>query len=257
MGTAIYIRVSTERQEQDGVSLETQRQQLHAYCTFKGLDNIKEYLDVSSARRTNRDNYKRMMDDVKRGFIKDMVILKLDRLTRSIIDLNKVIEELNTLNCGLHSAVESIDSKTASGRMVINLIGTFAQWESESIAERVSINMMTNAKKGKWQSMVPFGYKLNDEQKLEICDVEAPILIEAFDMVIEGNSFSHAQKVISNKYNLNWRNNYLNRKVRTQTIIGNIERNGVITKGTHEPIITERVQQQLIQRLDENTSGRT
>ncbi len=257
MATAIYIRVSTDRQEEKGVSLETQRLQLQAYCTLKGLYDIKEYLDVGSARTTNRVNFKRMIKDVEKGFIKNIIVLKLDRLTRSIIDLNKLVQKLNELECGLHSAVENIDSTTATGRMIINLIGTFAQWESETISERVSTNMMTNAQKGVWQSMVPFGFTLNEEKKLEIKEDEANILKESFDMILDGKSYSYTEKHISSKYNLIWRENYLRRKVRTHTLIGNIERNGEIIENTHHGIISKKEQHQLLQRLKDNTNGRT
>lgn len=257
MATAIYMRVSTDKQEEKGVSLETQKKQLQAYCVLKELKDIKEYLDVGSARTTNRINFKRMMNDVEKGFIKNVVILKLDRLTRSIIDLNKLVSNLNDLGCGLHSAVENIDSTTATGRMIINLIGTFAQWESETISERVSTNMMTNAKKGIWQSTVPFGFYLNNDKRLGINEDEANILKEAFDMILDGKSYSYTERYISNKHNLVWRENYLRRKVRTQTLIGNIERNGEIIENTHDGIISKKEQYQLLQRLENNRNGRT
>src|SRR5699024_5686741 len=130
----------------EGVSLENQKERLNAYCTMKGFKDVKEYLDVGSARTTEkRINFNRMIEDVESGFISNVVILKLDRLTRSLIDLNSLVLKLNENNCQLHSCIENIDTTTASGRMMINLIGTFAQWESETISERVSTNMQTLA----------------------------------------------------------------------------------------------------------------
>src|SRR5690625_5115180 len=257
MATAIYMRVSTEMQEKEGISLETQKEQLHAYCKFKGLKNIKKYTDVGSARTTNRPHFIEMMKEVEKGRISNVVIFRFDRLTRSIIDLNNLVQKLNELDCGLHSAIENIDTKTATGRMIINLIGTFAQWESETISERVTVNMMTNAKKGIWQSTVPFGFKMGKDKRLEINEKEAKILREAFDMIKDRYSLSHTEQYISNKYNLLWRENYLSRKVRTQTLIGNIERNGEIIENTHNGIISKKEQYQLLQRLEENRNGRT
>src|SRR5690625_7108786 len=97
MATTIYIRVYTERQEEKGVSLDTQRERLNAYCTLKGLKDVREYLVVGSARTTNRVSFKRMIKDVEQGFIENIIVLKLDRLTRSIIDLNKLVKKLNDL----------------------------------------------------------------------------------------------------------------------------------------------------------------
>lgn len=257
MGTALYIRVSTEMQEKEGVSLETQQEQLRAYCKFKGLKNIREYVDVGSARTTNRPNFKKMMSDVKSKRISNVVVLKLDRLTRSIVDLNNLIKQLNDIDCALHSAIENIDTKTATGRMIINLIGTFAQWESETISERVTITMMTNAKKGIWQGTVPFGFKMGKDKKLKINEKEAKILREAFDMIKDGYSFTHTEQYISDKYNLKWRENYLRRKVRSESLIGNIKRNDEIIYDTHPAIISKKEQNELIKRLKENTSART
>src|SRR5699024_7195135 len=122
MATAIYMRVSTEKQEEHGVSLEKQKERLKSYCIMKGLKNTKEYVDVGSGRSTDkRESFKRMIKDIKEKRITNVVILKLDRLTRSIIDLNKMIKLLNENECELHSCTENLDSTTASGRMMMNL----------------------------------------------------------------------------------------------------------------------------------------
>src|SRR5699024_263477 len=173
MATAIYLRVSTEKQSDEGVSLHTQKERLNAYCTMKGLTNIKEYLDVGSGRTTEkRTNFNRMMEDVKEGFIDNVVIFKLDRLTRSIMDLNNLVTTLNKKDCTLHSCTENIDTSSASGRMMINLIGTFAQWESETISERVKINMQSLAEQGIWQSAIPYGFRLGEDKRLIIDEKE-------------------------------------------------------------------------------------
>lgn len=257
MGTALYIRVSTEMQEEHGVSLETQEETLEAYCKLKKLTDIRKYIDVGSARTTKRKEFQKMMNHIRQGKIKRVIILRLDRLTRSIVDLNKLIQEFNKYDCELHSATENIDTTSATGRMVINLIATFAQWESETISERVTVNMMTKARKGIWLGPSPFGYSKDKEGRLIINEREANILREAFNMILDGYSYSSTEKYIAEKYNLKWTDNYLRRKVRSQTIIGNIERKSELIVNTHEGIITKGEQKQLIARLEENKSGRT
>lgn len=245
-------------QEEHGISLDTQEDMLEAYCKLKGFKNIKKYIDVGSARNTNRANFQHMMLDIERGKIKRVIIMRLDRLTRSIVDLNKLLQKLKKYNCDLHSATENIDTATATGRMVINLIATFAQWESETISERVIINMMTNARKGKWQGITPFGYYIGEDGRLKIKEDEAKILHEAFDLILkQGYSFTSAEKIIAEKYNLNWYGYHLRRAVRKEYIIGNIYRNGEIIENTHEGIITKRERQKLLERLDVNKSPRT
>src|SRR5690625_7334399 len=96
MATAIYMRVSTEKQEEYGVSLDTQKERLQSYCIMKGLEDTKEYMDVGSGRSTDkRENYKRMIREIKEKRITNGVILQLDRITRSIDDLTKMIRIQN------------------------------------------------------------------------------------------------------------------------------------------------------------------
>lgn len=247
MATAIYIRVSTDRQEKEGVSLDTQKERLIAYCIAKGFGAPKEYMDVGSARTTKkRTNFNRMMEDVKNGFITNIVIFKLDRLTRSIIDLNNLVGELNDIGCHLHSCTENLDTTTASGRMMINLIGTFAQWESETISERVSVNMQTRAEDGLWQSKLPYGFDLGEDKHLKINKKEQAIFIEACELVLKGYSFIKAEDAINMKYNLNWNNGFILGKIRSATTAGNMERNGKVIKNTHPRLINKSMHDKLI-----------
>lgn len=258
MATAIYMRVSTEKQEETGVSLDTQKDRLNAYCTMKGFTNIKEYLDVGSGRTTDkRVSFNHMMEDVENGFISNVVILKLDRLTRSIIDLNNLVSQLNDNDCELHSCTENIDTTTASGRMMMNLIGTFAQWESETISERVIINMQSVAEKGIWQSSVPYGFNLGKDRRLEVNEEEKNILNDAFELVIKGNSFSYAEEKIKSKYNLDWHRGFLLKKVRMESTVGNIYRSGTVIKDTHEPLISKSLRDKLLTIAEERGNPRT
>ncbi len=257
MATAIYIRVSTDMQEEKGVSLDAQREHLTAYCKFSGLENVKEYLDVGSARTTNRPNFMKMIKDLERGLLKDIVIMRLDRLTRSIVDLNQIMELMNRLGCGLHSAVENVNTKTATGRMIANIIGVLAQWESEMTSERVVEGMDFNASLGIWQGTLPFGYDHDENKRLKINEDEAKILHEAFEMILNGNSFSYTDKYISQKYDLKWKDNFLRRKIRSEHILGNIYRKGKVHENTHEALISKSEQKRLLKRLEENTSART
>lgn len=257
MTTAIYMRVSTERQSDEGVSLQTQKERLNAYCTMKGFQSIKEYLDIGSGRTTDkRINFNRMMNDVKSGFINNIVIFKLDRLTRSIMDLSKLVNRLNDKGCALHSCTENIDTTTPSGRMMINLIGTFAQWESETISERVKVNMQSIAEKGIWQSSIPFGFDLGKDKRLIVNKNEQNILLEAFELVFDGNSFTQAENTIINRYGLDWHRGYLLKKVRSASLVGDIYRNGILIENTHEPLMDKYTRDKLLLIANERGNPR-
>lgn len=256
MATAIYTRVSTAKQEEHGVSLNTQLSKLKSYCDFKDLTNLKEYTDVGTGRDTKRDGFTQMMKDIEAGRIKNVVIFRLDRLTRSVSDLNNLLQLFAEYDCGLHSATESLDTSTANGRMMVNLIGVLAQWESETISERVTVNMDSLARQGVWMSSVPYGFYLGDDKRLKIKEDEAAILREAFQLVLQGESLNNAERIIRNKHDVNWSSNYLRRKLRHATTAGNIERKGEIIRGTHEGIITEEEQKTLISIVEGNRTGR-
>lgn len=246
MATAIYMRVSTTKQEDKGVSLETQKNKLHAYCEFKGLTNVKEYLDVGSARNTDRESFKLMVRDVKKGNIKNIVVFKLDRLNRSISDLNNLIQMIEEHGCGLHSATENLDTSSANGRLMVNLIGVIAQWESETISERVVVNMETLASQGVWQSKAPYGFLTGEDRRLEVYEEEAQYLRIAFDLIYKGESASNATRIVNEKYGLGWTMEFLRTKIYSHSLIGNIYRNGVIYENTHQGIITKKEQRKLI-----------
>src|SRR5690625_3755689 len=124
MATAIYMRVSTEKQSDKGESLNTQKEQLYAYCKLKGLSNIKEYVDICSSRTTDkRVNYIRMIDDAQNKFITNIVVFKQYKNTRSIIDLNELVIYINDVECGLHSTQDDINATIAYGSILLNKIG--------------------------------------------------------------------------------------------------------------------------------------
>lgn len=253
MVTAIYERASDEKQDIEGVSIETQHDTIMKFCEYKGYENIKLYTEIRSARSMkNRDQLKQLLEDVKNGRVKRIIIYKLDRLTRSLRDLMNILHKLDQHNCELHSTYESIDTSSPSGRMLVQVLGMIAEWESANTSMRVRNAMQYKAEQGIWQSSVPFGFDLSEDKRLVINDHEANILQEAFQLVFEGSSFSAAEETISNKYGLSWANDYLAKKARFATTIGNMERNGKVIKNTHDGIITEGEQQKLIEILEKN-----
>lgn len=155
----LYIRVSTEHQV-DKNSLKTQEERLISFCQQMGYKIFKVYKDAGlSAKDTNRPALAELMQDIKAGNIDIILVTKLDRITRSIRDLFKLMDFFN--NNGVHftSLSESIDTKTAMGRFFYQLLGLLAQLEREVTAERVATDMRHRAERGKWTGgVVPFGY---------------------------------------------------------------------------------------------------
>jgi DNA invertase Pin-like site-specific DNA recombinase len=134
-----YTRVSTDEQAKEGVSLAAQDAKLNAYAQLYNLQLIAIESDEGvSAKSLDRDGLKRSLARIDRGECDGLLITKLDRLSRSILDWNHLIIDYFGEKPGkkLWSVADSIDTTTASGRMVLNMMMTVAQWERETVIER-------------------------------------------------------------------------------------------------------------------------
>ncbi|PUF85793.1 MULTISPECIES: recombinase family protein [unclassified Geobacillus] len=188
MRTALYIRVSTEDQARDGYSIQMQKEKLHAYCVSQGWDIEGFYIDDGySAKDLERPAMKRMIENIKQGLIDCVLVYRLDRLTRSVLDLHNLLKLFDEHDCKFKSATEVYDTTTATGRMFITFVAALAQWERENTAERVKANMQQMVHEGKYPGgKVNFGYRL-EEKKIVIDEQEAAIVRKMFDLYLEGN----------------------------------------------------------------------
>jgi len=172
-----YIRVSTSEQAQEGLSLAAQEERIRGYCTAKGWRLIRVYRDEGASGKTlDRPGIQSLIRDLKADGIDVVVVVKLDRLTRSVRDLGRLIEDLFD-GRSLASVEESLDSSTANGRMVINLLGTVAQWEREINSERTSAVLRFKRERGEWVGRVPYGFRIEGGRLVE--DPEAMATIRA------------------------------------------------------------------------------
>jgi site-specific DNA recombinase len=132
-----YTRVSTTEQATDGVSLAAQQAKIQAYAVVKDwtvVDIIRD--EGASAKSLQRPGLARLLQLVKAGAVAAVVVSKLDRLTRSVKDLNSLVELFDKKGVALVSLQESLDATTAPGRLMMNLLASVSQWEREVIGER-------------------------------------------------------------------------------------------------------------------------
>ena len=148
--TGIYVRVSTEEQAQEGYSIRAQEQKLRDYAKIKEWPIYKIYIDegISGKNITARPAVTEMIDDIEKGRVKNVLVYKIDRLTRSTADLLYLINLFNDYDCAFNSLNESIDTQSATGRMFIKIIGIFAEFERENISERVRLGFERKAREG-------------------------------------------------------------------------------------------------------------
>lgn len=153
-----YIRVSTEEQAVSGFSLMAQRERLEQFARSQGWTLAKVYEDDGfSAKDTNRPALQRLLADAQPGEV--VLAYKLDRLTRSVMDLYELMQTFDKRGLLFKSATEEFNTTTSHGRLMITLVAVLAQWERETIAERVKMGRQKKATSGEWPGgPIPFGY---------------------------------------------------------------------------------------------------
>ncbi len=163
-----YIRVSTDEQSREGLSLTLQEAKIRGYCELFGLELVRIDRDAGvSAKSLDRDGLASVLDDLRRGRVGGLVIYKLDRLTRSLGDWSNLIDELFSKAAGrrLHSVEEKIDTGTASGLLVLDVLMSVAQWERRIIAERTADALQGKISRGERCGRIRFGYTLAADGK--------------------------------------------------------------------------------------------
>lgn len=157
-----YLRVSTDKQADEGVSLEAQRAKLEAYASLYDLDLVAVEVDAgASAKSLDRPALGRALAGLRAGRADALLVVKLDRLTRSVRDLGELLD--GYFGAGqpfaLLSVADQIDTRTAAGRMVLNILTSVAQWEREAIGERTAAAMQHKAAQGEYcGGQVPYGF---------------------------------------------------------------------------------------------------
>lgn len=163
-----YVRVSTEEQARGGSSMDAQELKIRAYCALYELELIDIIRDPGeSGKNLERPGVQALLEELRRKRVDGIVIAKLDRLTRSIRDWADLIEEFFSEKAGrrLFSVNDSIDTRSASGRLVLNVLMTVAQWEREIIGERTHETLQSKIARGERCGKVRFGFDLAADGK--------------------------------------------------------------------------------------------
>jgi site-specific DNA recombinase len=188
---ALYCRVSTDEQAREGVSLDEQQERLKAYCRAMGWsEHVQVFVDDGfSAKDLDRPELKRLLRAVRSGSISRIMVTKLDRMSRRLLDLLNLIDLFQDYEVSFVSISESFDTNTPSGRLTLQVLGAVAEFERERIRERVFENMFHAAGTGKWLTQSPYGYDLVDKL-LVINESEAEIVKRVYDLYLnEGLGF--------------------------------------------------------------------
>lgn len=205
----LYMRVSTEDQAREGFSLPEQKERLEIFCRFKGYEIVDYYTDAGISAKTGnlRPEFERLKEDIKNKKINTIVALKLDRITRSIFDWEKLMTFLDENGAYLDCANDEINTTNANGKMVSRLLMSVSQNEIERTSERTKIGLAGAIKQGHIPNQAPLGYK-HEDKRLVIDYSTKDVVERIFDLYYNGYSYQKISNLLNSEKVLgktNWR----------------------------------------------------
>ena len=184
-----YIRVSTEMQAEGGVSLDAQRSSISQYCQLYELDLVDIEADEGLSGKTlDRPALERAFQRMEDGEAEMLVIVKLDRLTRSVKDLGTLLDSHFRSEFSLLSVADKIDTSTAAGRLVLNVLASVSEWEREAIGERTSAALQHKIAQGEHVGSPSLGFDMVGGKLVKNED-EAEVVERIQQLRAEGHTF--------------------------------------------------------------------
>ena len=244
-----YVRVSTDRQKEEGYSIDEQIERLTAYCHAMGWHVVKFYTDAGySGANMNRPALTDLIEASQSRLIDAVVVYKLDRLSRSQRDTLTIIEGFLEHGVDFVSMTESFDTSTPFGHATVGILSVFAQLEREQIKERCSLGREGRAKGGKYRGggYTPIGYEYKDGQ-LIVNESEAAQIRLIHERFQHGDSFRSIAKMMTDKGYTHkygtWEVYRIARTLKNPLYCGYVTYKGETYKGEHEAIISEECYQ--------------
>ncbi|MBI5923821.1 MAG: recombinase family protein [Betaproteobacteria bacterium] len=274
---AVYTRVSTdERLDQSFNSLDAQREAGHAYIVSQRSEGWSPVVDAYddggySGGNTERPALKRLMADIEAGRIDIVVVYKIDRLTRSLADFSRLIEVFERHKLSFVSVTQQFNTTTSMGRLMLNVLLSFAQFEREVTGERIRDKISASKKKGMWMGGYPAaGYVVKD-RKLVIDEEPAAVIRRIFQRFSELRSITDLcrelyldglttkpQKtrtgLVRNGTPMDKK--YIGKVLRNPVYVGEISHKGAVYPGQHEPIISRKLWDEVQSILAEDPHAR-
>ena len=231
MLTVAYCRVSTEEQAEEGFSIEGQTDKLRAYSALRDLGEVLVITDPGlSGKNLNRSGLQQLLAAVEAGHVSNILVWRLDRLSRNLGDLIMLADKFGERGVALHSVSENLDLSSAAGRMFYNILGTFAQYFREQLSENVKMGVERAVKEGKWTNRPKTGYALIDGELIPNAD--AGRVQECFRL--RGQNLSY--RVIEERTGLKY--STVCSILQSRIYLGEVLHNGQWFPGHHESIIT-------------------
>lgn len=192
-----YIRVSTDEQAKEGMSLENQEAKIRAYCNLKDFELLEIVEDAGiSAKNLRRPGAQRIIEMARNKMVDAIVVYKLDRMFRSTVDALETTKQFDKWNVSFHSIQETIDTKSAMGKFFFTLTAALAEMEREIIGERTKDVLQKKKANGEVYGHVPFGFKKFKGRLLAHKD-EQKVIQAVLGMRQEGLNYSRISRELN------------------------------------------------------------
>lgn len=242
---AIYIRVSTQDQVMHGISLQAQEQSLENYAKSQGYEIYKIYRDEGKSGKDikHRPAMQEMLQDAEFRKFHAIFIYKLDRFSRSLLDLITTIEKLKKLGIDFVSLQDKIDTTSATGKLMFHIISAFAEFERNVTTERTKFTMENKFKMGGLTTRAPLGYKIVNK---ELKPAENSYIVQEIFQTFLNTNISLTQ--LSKRYGLSV--NGLKKVLSNETYLGKIKFNKQTNQGKHTPLLSQELFDKVQQKLN-------
>lgn len=252
----IYIRVSTPEQAREGESLDEQITTIEKFCEFKNFNHRRVYREEGkSAKDTNRPEFQKLLFDIESGRVNTVIVKKIDRFSRSIIDFENTYKIFEKHDVDFISLQENFDTTIAIGRAALRIVLIFAQLEREQTGERIRDVLEYKARQGlpPRGGHLIIGYNIDSESKrLVPVEDEIPIVREIFDTYLQTSSTAETANAMNergyrtkawvtpagkNMGGKRFDKKHITRMIQNPAYIGKIFHNGSVFEGLHDGIV--------------------
>ena len=229
-------------------SLPEQKERLETFCKFKGYEIVDYYEDAGISAKTGnfRPEFERLKEDIKSKRINTIIALKLDRITRSIFDWEKLMTFLDENDAYIDCANDEVNTTNANGKMVSRLLMSVSQNEIERTSERTKVGLAGAIKQGHLPSQAPLGYK-HENKKLVIDYSTKDVVVRIFELYYNGNSYQTISNILNEEQVLgktNWRDSTITAILENEVYKGDF----VHGKRTKHPTYYENVVEPLVSK---------
>ena len=241
----IYTRISTDEENQP-TSLHSQRERLEAFCQVQeGWRIVAHQEDRSTGTRLDRPGLTQALELARERKVDLLLVYRVDRLSRKVRQLAQLAEELDRIGVVLRSATEPFDTGSAAGRMMLQMLGVFAEFEHATIVDRVSAGIERRAKEGRWATgRLPFGYRRNDAKDVIADERTAPTVKRIFELYTSGRlgTAAIARQLTDEQAAAppsGWQPAVVQLVLQNEAYLGRVLWRGESFPGLHDPLVDE------------------